>query len=107
MRKFIYSLIILFSTTYYGFAEIPAGAEKIEEGEYNVFMLSDAGRNGSYDQRKIGTLMGEYAEIPSSLSLAATCSIMTGYRVLRTRYYFPIMKIYIPTESYIAPGTVF
>lgn len=65
MRKFIYSLIILFSTTYYGFAEIPTGAEKIEEGEYNVFMLSDAGRNGSYDQRKIGTLMGEYAEIIS------------------------------------------
>lgn len=31
--------------------------------DLDIFVISDAGRNGSYDQRKIGELMGEYADL--------------------------------------------
>lgn len=37
-------------------------AEGTYDGELNILMLSDAGRNGSYDQRLIGEWMGVYAD---------------------------------------------
>ena len=37
-------------------------AEGTRDGELNILMLSDAGRNGSYDQRLIGEWMGVYAD---------------------------------------------
>lgn len=38
-------------------------AEGTYDGELNILMLSDAGRNGSYDQRLIGEWMGVYADL--------------------------------------------
>ena len=37
-------------------------AAETYDGELNILMLSDAGRNGSYDQRLIGEWMGVYAD---------------------------------------------
>ena len=37
-------------------------AEGTYDGELNILMLADAGRNGSYDQRLIGEWMGVYAD---------------------------------------------
>lgn len=34
----------------------------IPESEYNVFVVADAGRNGAYDQTRIGQVLGVYAD---------------------------------------------
>ncbi len=35
---------------------------KLPRADYNVFVVADAGRNGAFDQTKIGKVMGVYAE---------------------------------------------
>ena len=42
---------------------VKKAAEATYDGELNILMLSDAGRNGSYDQRLIGEWMGVYADV--------------------------------------------
>ncbi len=37
--------------------------ESLSGAEYNIFVVADAGRNGSYDQTRIGEVMGLYAQM--------------------------------------------
>ncbi len=36
--------------------------ESLLDAEYNIFIIADAGRNGSYDQVRIGEVLGVYAD---------------------------------------------
>ena len=56
IRKLFFTAIALVSLTY-------ASAQKeITEGDINLIVASDLGRNGYYDQKTVGATMGEIAD---------------------------------------------
>ncbi len=60
-RNLFYAVVLSFA---FGCADRPDYAVDpgVYDGDLNILMLSDAGRNGSYDQRRIGKIMGLYAD---------------------------------------------
>lgn len=61
-RSIIVALIAVISLSAAAQSEKINFDKKFKKAEATIFVLSDAGRNGSFDQRRIGEVMGVYAD---------------------------------------------
>lgn len=61
-KSVLAALVVLLTISCTQKKEVITVDPAVPEAELNVFVVADAGRNGSYDQTKIGEIMGVYAD---------------------------------------------
>ena len=71
MRKFISFTVLLF--VWFGAVSSNSKVWKSLKKDINIFVISDSGRNGYYDQKPIAEVMGQMAE-----KISPRCVVATG-----------------------------